>query len=100
MDYNFVKIMLYIENRVKKCKCNVEYGFCPTDNKIRVDIFKWDENLDEGNEAGYFIDETTELFGDIWRECKKFIKDIKINIPYQYGKGFHDYREIVIVPKD
>ena len=100
MNINFVKIMYYIENRVKKCKCTVEYGFCPIDNSIRVDVFKWDEKLDAGNELGYYLDEASELFEDIKRECKKFIKNIKIINPSEMGKGFYDYREIIIVPNE
>ena len=44
MNVNFVKIMLYIEYRAEMCKCPVEYGFCPTDGNIRVDVFKPDAN--------------------------------------------------------
>ena len=91
MNTNFVKIMYYIENRVKKCKCIVEFGFCPTDGNIHVDVFKTD--------TGYYLDEASELFENIKEECSKFIKDIKIIKPYEYGRGF-DYREIIIIPNE
>jgi len=99
MNVNFVKIMLYIEYRAEMCKCPVEYGFCPTDGNIRVDVFKPDANSDN-DEIVYYLDETSDLFEDIKSECADFIKDIRILKPFEYGKGFYDYRQILIVPKD
>ena len=98
MNVNFVKIMLYIEYRVGMCKCPVEYGFCPTDGNIRVDVFKADVKSDNGDVV-YYLDETSDLFEDIKSECKDFIKDIKIVKTFEYGKGF-DYHQIVIIPMD
>lgn len=98
MNVNFVKIMLYIEYRTGMCKCPVDYGFCPADDSIRVDVFKPDRKSDN-DEVVYYLDETSDLFEDIKSECGEFIKDIKIVKPFEYGKGF-DYRQILIVPNE
>lgn len=97
MNVNFVKIMLYIEYRVEMCKCPVEYGFCPTNGNICVDVFKPDVKSD--GDVVFYLDETSDLFEDIKSECGEYIKDIRIVKPFERGKGF-DYRQIVIVPNE
>ena len=99
MNVNFVKIMLYIEYRSEMWRCPVEYGFCPTDGSIRVDVFKPVVQSDNGEDV-YYLDETSDLFEDIKSECEEYIKDIRIIKPFEKDYGFLDYRGIIIVPNE